>query len=98
MATVVIRRNEDATHLDFAEARRFLACVPDMRVVAASWGGVPVDPDGLTFGNLVDLETIGSRDVLRVRGDLGCVPAIKTLASPQGEDPCRSVPASARST
>ena len=77
MATVVIPLYEGVTHLDFTGPHQILACVPGMNVIVASLGGVSVESHGLTFGNLANLETQESCDILCVPGGLGCVSAIE---------------------
>lgn len=77
MTTIVIPIYEGVTHLDFTGPHQFLASIPDVNVVAASLGGVPVESHGLVFGDLSDLEEIERCDALCIPGGLGCIPAME---------------------
>ena len=77
MTTILIPLYEGVTHLDFTGPHQFLSSVPDARVIVASPGGAPIVSHGLTFANLVDLETIERCDVLCIPGGLGCIPAME---------------------
>jgi transcriptional regulator GlxA family with amidase domain len=77
MTTVVIPVYDEVTQLDFTAPHQFLSMVPDITVIVASVGGVPVASQGLSFAKLADLGSIESCDVLCVPGGLGCIQAIE---------------------
>jgi transcriptional regulator GlxA family with amidase domain len=66
------------TPLDFAGPYQILRALPDMDIAMAAIGRTEVVADGLTFGALVDLETIEACDILLVPGGLGCIAALET--------------------
>ncbi|OIR04004.1 isonitrile hydratase [mine drainage metagenome] len=75
--TFVIPVYQGVTHLDFTGPHQFFARLPQAQVVVASVGGRPVSADGLTFANLVPLESVERCDVLCVPGGVGCVEVIE---------------------
>ena len=79
MTTIVIPIYEGVTHLDFTGPHQFLASIPDINVVVASRGGVPIESHGLMFSDLSDLEKIERCDVLCIPGGLGCIPALENV-------------------
>jgi transcriptional regulator GlxA family with amidase domain len=78
MTGVVIPLYEGVTPLDFAGPYQILRALPDMDIALAAIGRPEVVADGLTFGALVDLETIEACDILLVPGGLGCIAALET--------------------
>ncbi|WP_197674939.1 DJ-1/PfpI family protein [Terriglobus roseus] len=77
MTTVVIPVYDEVTQLDFTAPHQFLSIVPDITVIVASVGGVPVASQGLSFAKLADLESVERCDVLCVPGGLGCIQAME---------------------
>jgi cyclohexyl-isocyanide hydratase len=77
MTTVVIPVYDEVTQLDFTAPHQFLSMVPDITVIVASVGGVPVASQGLSFANLADLESVERCDVLCVPGGMGCIDAME---------------------
>ena len=77
MTTIVIPVYDEVTQLDFTAPLQFLSMVPDITVIVASVGGVPVASQGLSFAKLADLESVESCDVLCVPGGLGCIQAME---------------------
>lgn len=73
MTTVVIPVYDEVTQLDFTAPHQFLTMIPDIKVLVASLGGGPVTSQGLSFGELADLEAIETCDVLCVPGGLGAI-------------------------
>lgn len=78
MTRVVIPLYEGVTPLDFTGPYQFLRAVPEMDIVLAAIDRTEIAADGLTFGALADLETIGACDILLVPGGLGCIAALET--------------------
>jgi putative intracellular protease/amidase len=77
MTTVVIPVYDEVTQLDFTASHQFFSMVPNITVIVASVGGVPVSSQGLSFAKLNDLEEIDACDVLCVPGGLGCIQAME---------------------
>lgn len=66
--SILIPIYDGVTQLDFTGPLQFLARVPDAEVMVASVGAKPIVADGLTFANLVDLNTVDHCDILCVPG------------------------------
>ncbi len=77
MTRVVIPLYEGVTPLDFAGPYQLLRALPEMDIELAAIDRKEVVADGLTFGALLDLETVESCDILLVPGGLGCIAALE---------------------
>jgi transcriptional regulator GlxA family with amidase domain len=78
MTHVVIPLYAGVTPLDFAGPYQLLRALPEMDIQLAAIDRKEVAADGLTFGALVDLETIEACDILLVPGGLGCIAALES--------------------
>ena len=79
MTHVVIPLYEGVTPLDFAGPYQLLRALPEMDIELAAIDRKKIVADGLTFGELLDLENIEACDILLVPGGLGCIAALETL-------------------
>ncbi len=68
MTHVVIPLYEGVTPLDFAGPHQFLRALPEMDIELAAIDRKEIVADGLTFGELLDLETIEACDILLAPG------------------------------
>ena len=78
MTHVVIPLYEGVTPLDFTGPYQLLRALPEMDIELAAIDRKEIVADGLTFGALLDLETIEACDILLVPGGLGCIAALET--------------------
>jgi cyclohexyl-isocyanide hydratase len=74
---ILIPIYDDVTQLDFTGPHQFFTRVPETEVIVASMGGRSITVSGLNFGELADLASIESCDVLCVPGGVGCVAMIE---------------------
>jgi cyclohexyl-isocyanide hydratase len=77
LMTIVIPIYKGVTQLDFTGPHELFVRGPDMRVLVASMGGVPVEAEGLQFCGLETLEAVPACDVLCVPGGTGCLTALE---------------------
>ena len=77
MTIVVIPLYEGVTPLDFVGPYQFFRVLPDMEIIIAALGRDALTADGLTFGNLADLETIKAAISSASPADWGCFRAME---------------------